>query len=294
MDNFTDNIERVAKALYENFEDFDVQDLSFWRTFLRFKYVIKSLKSVKAESKQIEKLTKQGLWQILVAEYGDFGSKLQTHTELDPKTKRYQGSKAKPYGYGHHRINVSENVQSSQACIMMKVPDKMTMIQACLICEILNKFVLNKIREQGLAYAVNAQMDFKADEIVILVHDSTLVLNALSAIRDAIQELSQFKMSDKMLERMKRTVYLKHLQRLQNPYDKLINDFIDATYSRTFELSELQNIDETMILGLLKQFSEVYLNNSNLNIVVMMPKSTAMQKMSTLKALVTYGFKLFM
>ena len=290
MENLTDNIEKVAKAIYENFEDFDVQDLSFWRTFLRFKYVLKSLKSVRSETKHIEKLVKQGYWMMVVAEYDDqVGPKLQTTNELGEER-----TKVKSYGYGHHRINVSENVQSSQACIMMNVPDKMSMIQVLLICEILNKFVFCKIREQGLAYAVNVQVDFKAEEIVILLHDSTLVLNALSAIRDAVQELPQFKLSDKMLERIKRSAYFKHCQRLQNPYDKLINEFIDACFNRTFELSELDSITPVTVSELLRQFSDLYLNNSNLNIVIMMPKSTAMQKMSTLKAFVTYGFKLFM
>ena len=290
MENLTDNIEKVAKAVYENFENFDVQDLSFWRTFLRFKYVLKSLKSVRSETEHIEKLVKQGYWMMVVAEYDDqVGPKLQTTNELGEER-----TKVKSYGYGHHRINVSENVQSSQACIMMNVPDKMSMIQVYLICEILNKFVLCKIREQGLAYAVNVQVDFKAEEIVILLHDSTLVLNALSAIRDAVQELPQFKLSDKMLERIKRSAYFKHCQRLQNPYDKLINEFIDACFNRTFELSELDSITPITVSELLRQFSDLYLNNSNLNIVIMMPKSTAMQKMSTLKAFVTYGFKLFM
>merc|ERR1712062_32033 len=55
MENLTDNIEKVAKAVYENFENFDVQDLSFWRTFLRFKYVLKRLKSVRSETEHIEK-----------------------------------------------------------------------------------------------------------------------------------------------------------------------------------------------------------------------------------------------
>lgn len=293
MENLTDNIEKVAKAVYENFENFDVQDLSFWRTFLRFKYVLKSLKSVKSETKHIEKLVKQGFWMMVVAEYDDqVGQKHQSI--MEEEWAKNQGSKVKSYGYGHHRINVSENVQSSQACIMMNVPDNMSIIQVYLICEILNKFVLCKIREQGLAYAVNVQVDFKAEEIVILIHDSTLVLNALSAIRDAIQDLHQFKLTDKMLERIKRSAYFKHCQRLQNPYDKLINEFIDACFCRTFELSELNTINATTVSESLRKFSELYLKNSNLNIVIMMPKSTAMQKMSTLKAFVTYGFKLFM
>ena len=127
-----------------------------------------------------------------------------------------------------------------------------------------------------------------------MIHDSTLVLNALSAIRDAIQDLHQFKLTDKMLERIKRSAYFKHCQSLQNPYDKLINEFIDACFCRTFELSELNTINATTVSESLREFSELYLKNSNLNIVIMMPKSTAMQKMSTLKAFVTYGFKLFM
>ena len=50
LENITDNIEKVSKAIVENLEDFDTQDLSFWRTFLRFKYVLKRLKSVQQVS----------------------------------------------------------------------------------------------------------------------------------------------------------------------------------------------------------------------------------------------------
>ena len=37
---------KVAKAIQENLESFDMNDVTFWRTFLRFKHYLKILKSV--------------------------------------------------------------------------------------------------------------------------------------------------------------------------------------------------------------------------------------------------------
>ena len=256
------------------------------------------MKFQEQEVKKIESLLttifiKNARLQV-ISENGELADQENIEEKWPPGTI-YCGpiSVTKPYGYGHHRINVSENVQNSQACIFMDMP-KMSLTQVLVICEILNKFIFAKIRDQGLAYAVTVQVDYKADEIAILVHDSVLILNALSAIRDAVQDLNQFILNEKMLERAKRSVYLKQMQRCQNSYDKYINEFIETTYHRVFDKNVLKNISVQSVIVDLNQFSGQYLNNSNLNIIVMMPKSTAMQKMSTLKAFVTYGFKLFM
>ena len=80
----------------------------------------------------------------------DKPSNVQVSTNADHKDEIHQllkhdlflqKSKRDPvfdYGYGHHRINVTEELQNSHACIMMNIPNEMPIEHAQVISEIMN------------------------------------------------------------------------------------------------------------------------------------------------------------
>ena len=101
------------------------------------------------------------------------------------KPKKVQSS----YGYGHHRINVSDEIKSSHACIMMGIPQDSNPHEVSVCVEMLNKVrgpLWKSIRESGLAYAITMCMDFSSNEVVLMLHDCGDVIKALSTIRNTI------------------------------------------------------------------------------------------------------------
>ena len=93
------------------------------------------------------------------------------------------------YGYGHHRINVSDEIKSSHACIMMGIPQDLNPHEVAICVEILNKvkgLLWKNIRDAGLAYGASISMDLSSNEIVIMLHDCGDVIKALSTIRNTI------------------------------------------------------------------------------------------------------------
>ena len=93
------------------------------------------------------------------------------------------------YGFGHHRINVSDEIMSSHACIMMGIPQDLNPHEVAICVEMLNKvkgLLWKSIRDAGLAYAVSMSMDFSANEVVLMLHDCGDVIKALSTIRNTM------------------------------------------------------------------------------------------------------------
>ena len=56
---------KVAKAIHENLNSFDMNDVSFWRTFLRFKHYLKLLKSVSNYEEKSTRTTEKVIRSML-------------------------------------------------------------------------------------------------------------------------------------------------------------------------------------------------------------------------------------
>ena len=56
---------KVAKAIHENLESFDMNDVNFWRTFLRFKHYLKILKSVSNYEEKSTRTTEKVIRSML-------------------------------------------------------------------------------------------------------------------------------------------------------------------------------------------------------------------------------------
>ena len=56
---------KVAKAIHENLESFDMNDVTFWRTFLRFKHYLKILKSVSNYEEKSTRTTEKVIRSML-------------------------------------------------------------------------------------------------------------------------------------------------------------------------------------------------------------------------------------
>ena len=56
---------KVAKAIHENLNSFDMEDVSFWRIFLRFKHYMKILKSVSNYEEKSTRTTEKVIKSML-------------------------------------------------------------------------------------------------------------------------------------------------------------------------------------------------------------------------------------
>ena len=76
---------KVAKAIHENLNSFDMNDVSFWRTFLRFKHYLKILKSVsnyeEKSTRTTEKVIKSMLENLVKIE-------VHSNEEIERQCKR--------------------------------------------------------------------------------------------------------------------------------------------------------------------------------------------------------------
>ena len=145
LNDISDNIDLVAKVMQKENEVFDITSLQFWRTFLRFKHLKKMLERVVEEDEPLIDDIEKVMSRIL-----DKPTNVQVSTNADHKDEIHQllkhdlflqKSKKEPifnYGYGHHRINVTEELQNSHACIMMNIPNEMPIEHAQVISEIMN------------------------------------------------------------------------------------------------------------------------------------------------------------
>ena len=137
------NADKIAYTILREMDTFEVQDVGFWRNFLRFKYYKKLMKQVeKCEDKMLDKV------DSLVASIANQVSHVRLATTDEQKeqcevlVQEFQLKEPKlhgtPYGYGHHRVNISDGIQSSHACIMTSFPKGMCVAAICLSVEILN------------------------------------------------------------------------------------------------------------------------------------------------------------
>ena len=184
---------KVAKALLSTAESFLLEDVKFWRTFLRFKYFIKLLRATsnyeEKETRKAGKLTEKILNNLVKVQTFPKDEKLSEVAQKFMKDCS-KVKKAEPYGYGHHRVNVSDEIQSSHSCLMMQAPSEMTFWQAEVMVKILNRggkgILWKSIRDQGLAYGATVHFDQVANEFVTFIHDSSDIINVMTTLREKI------------------------------------------------------------------------------------------------------------
>lgn len=138
----SDNADKIAAALLREIDTFEVQDLNFWRIFLRFKHYKKLLKSLeKCDEKMLDRV------DALVTLVTNQVSKVRfaTTDELKERSENIvrelqikEKTSGTPYGYGHHRVNISDGIQSSHACVMMSFPKGIDAAAISISVEILN------------------------------------------------------------------------------------------------------------------------------------------------------------
>ena len=148
LQGLTDNVDLVAKMMTKENETFDVGNLKFWRTFLRLKHIKKMLQKISEENEdQIDNL-EQVMGSILnkpsnirVITDQDHKESINKILKHDLFLKKVNSRKNEPifvYGYGHHRINVTDEIQNGHACIMMSFPENIPIEINYVLVEIMN------------------------------------------------------------------------------------------------------------------------------------------------------------
>ena len=148
LQDLTDYVDLVAKMLTKENETFDVGNLKFWRTFLRLKHIKKMLQKISEENEdQIDNL-EQVMGSILnkptnirVITDQDHKENINKILKHDLFLKKNVTTKNEPifvYGYGHHRINVTDEIQNGHACTMMSFPENIPIGINYVLVEIMN------------------------------------------------------------------------------------------------------------------------------------------------------------
>ena len=148
LQGLTDNVDLVAKMMTKENDTFDIGNLKFWRTFLRLKHIKKMLQKISEENEdQIDNL-EQVMGSILnkpsnirVITDQDHKESINKILKHDLFLKKFNSRKTEPifvYGYGHHRINVTDEIQNGHACIMMSFPENIPIEINYVLVEIMN------------------------------------------------------------------------------------------------------------------------------------------------------------
>ena len=143
-------LRKVAKALIETQKDFNSEDIKFWRAFLRFKHYLKLLNQIiDYDAKVIEKCFRvmhSIIGKILYAKLTSEDDQEKEFLEsFEGCFEEKRPSKAiQPFGYGHHRLNISEDMQSGHAFITMAFPEDVPVAHIGLFINILGKVNVSK------------------------------------------------------------------------------------------------------------------------------------------------------
>ena len=149
LQDLTDNVDLVAKMLTKENETFDVGNSKFWRTFLRIKHIKKVLQKITEEDEdQIDNLEKvmgsilnkpSNIRVITDQDHKENLNKILKHDLfLKNVTKSKKTEPIFVYGYGHHRINVTDEIKNGHACIMMSFPENIPIEINYVLVEIMN------------------------------------------------------------------------------------------------------------------------------------------------------------
>merc|ERR1712150_191251 len=177
------------------------------------------------------------------------------------------------YGYGHHRINVTDEIQNGHACIMMSFPENIPIEINYVLVEIMNLGIEGTIwriiRDQGLAYSCTISIDPNHQEIIFLLQDCGDVINTLHLIQKEMKELQTKTISHYSFEIAKRCAISKLIKNRDTSH--FVRNQINFTEQALgiepgFEIAQkLLELSYETFKNAQKKFGTHFSNSKNLN-----------------------------